>query len=231
MRAGRAVCVIGLTVQDALLGPSDPLGRSIRVGNVPCEVIGLLAAKGDSSLGIDQEDIVLLPLRIFQHRIAGNTDINTIDVSARDGMDTGRLQAEIERLLRERRHIARTADDDFVVRDMTQIVATMTATTALMTGLQGTVAAFAFFCCRRDQLRLCPRPPRRPARPDRGAAPRIAPVAPRSLRASRWPWLCAIPCRCPLGGTGRRKGLKIPDLRVCRFESGSGHQGDAGRGE
>ena len=141
MRAGRAVCVIGLTVQDALLGPSDPLGRSIRVGNVPCEVIGLLAAKGDSSLGIDQEDIVLLPLRIFQHRIAGNTDINTIDVSARDGVDTGRLQAEIERLLRERRHIARTADDDFVVRDMTQIVATMTATTALMTDLLGTVAA------------------------------------------------------------------------------------------
>jgi len=141
VRAGRAVCVIGLTIRDALFGPSDPLGRSIRVGNVPCEMIGLLAAKGESSLGIDQDDIVLMPLRTYQRRISGNTDINTIYVSARDGVDTGRLQAEIERLPRERRHIARTADDDFVVRDMTQIVATMTATTALMTDLLGTVAA------------------------------------------------------------------------------------------
>ena len=141
LRAGRAVCVLGQTVRDALFGWSDPSGRSIRVGNVTCEVIGLLAAKGQSSLGIDQDDIVLLPLRTYQRRIAGNADIDTIYVSARDGTDTGRLQAEIERLLRERRHIANTADDDFVVRDMTQIVATMTATTALMTGLLGTVAA------------------------------------------------------------------------------------------
>jgi putative ABC transport system permease protein len=141
VRAGRAVCVIGVTVRDALFGRADPVGRSIRVGGVPCEVIGLLAGKGESSLGIDQDDIVLMPLRTYQRRIAGNTDINTIYVSARDGTDTGRLQAEIERLLRERRHITRRADDDFVVRDMSQIVATMTATTALMTGLFGTVAA------------------------------------------------------------------------------------------
>jgi putative ABC transport system permease protein len=141
LRAGRAACIIGATVHDTLFGTADPLGRSIRIGNVSCEVIGLLAAKGESGMGMDQDDIVLMPLRAFHRRIAGNTDINTIYVSARDGVDTARLQAELERLLRDRRKITSGQDDDFAVRDMRQIVDTMASTTALLTGLLGAVAA------------------------------------------------------------------------------------------
>jgi putative ABC transport system permease protein len=141
VRGGGAACVIGKTVRDALFGNAAPVGQSIRVGNVSCDVIGLLVAKGESSMGEDQDDVVLLPLRAFQRRVAGNTDINTIYVSARDGVDTGKLQADIERLLRERRNIARGQEDDFSVRDMKQIVDTMAGTTAVLTGLLGAVAA------------------------------------------------------------------------------------------
>jgi putative ABC transport system permease protein len=141
LRAGRAACIIGATVHDTLFGTADPLGRSIRIGNVSCEVIGLLAAKGESGMGMDQDDIVLMPLRAFHRSIAGNTDINTIYLSARDGVDTARLQAELERLLRDRRKITSGQDDDFAVRDMRQIVETMATTTALLTGLLGAVAA------------------------------------------------------------------------------------------
>ena len=141
VRGGGAVCVIGETVRDALFGNAVPVGESIRVGNVSCDVIGLLAPKGESSMGTDQDDVVLLPLRAFHRRVAGNTDINTIYVSAWDGVDTGKLQADIERLLRERRNIARGQEDDFSVRDMKQIVDTMAGTTAVLTGLLGAVAA------------------------------------------------------------------------------------------
>jgi putative ABC transport system permease protein len=141
VRGGGAACVIGETVRDALFGNAAPVGQSIRVGNVSCDVIGLLVPKGESSMGADQDDVVLLPLRAFHRRVAGNTDINTIYVSARDGVDTARLQADIERLLRERRNIARGQEDDFSVRDMKQIVDTMAGTTAVLTGLLGAVAA------------------------------------------------------------------------------------------
>jgi putative ABC transport system permease protein len=141
VRGGGAACVIGTTVRETLFGQAAPVGQTMRVGNVSCEVIGLLATKGESAMGVDQDDIVLMPLRTFHRRIAGNTDINTIYVSAWDGVDTAKLQADIERLLRERRNIARGQEDDFSVRDMKQIVDTMAGTTAVLTGLLGAVAA------------------------------------------------------------------------------------------
>ena len=141
VRAGRAVCVIGKTVQEELFSRADPIGQSIRVQNVSCEVIGLLEAKGQSSFGTDQDDIVILPIRAFQRRIAGNTDIARIYVSARDGVDTARVQAEIERLLRERRNISPGEEDDFSVRDMEQIVQATAGATTMLTGLLGAVAA------------------------------------------------------------------------------------------
>jgi putative ABC transport system permease protein len=141
VRAGRAVCVIGETVRDELFGRADPLGQSIRVQNVSCEVIGLLEAKGQSSFGTDQDDIVILPIRAFHRRIAGNTDIARIYVSAKDGVDTARVQADIERLLRERRNISPGEEDDFSVRDMEQIVQATAGATTMLTGLLGAVAA------------------------------------------------------------------------------------------
>jgi len=84
---------------------------------------------------------VLVPLRAFQRRIAGNTDVTAIFVSAQDHVDTEKVKADIERLMRERRHIAANKEDDFNVRDMQEIVDTLTGTTRVLTGLLGAVAA------------------------------------------------------------------------------------------
>jgi len=141
LRGGRAACIIGETVRSKLLGSGDPIGRLIRVGKVSCEVIGLLEAKGQSSFGTDQDDTVLMPLRTFQRRISGNTEIARIMVSARDGTDTAKLQADIEALMRERRNITTGKDDDFSVADMKQIVQATSGTATILTGLLGAVAA------------------------------------------------------------------------------------------
>jgi putative ABC transport system permease protein len=140
IRSGRAACVIGETVRDKLFGGEEPIGRNIRVNKISCEVIGVLAPKGQSSFGADQDDIVIVPLRMFQRRIAGNSDISTIWVSAEEGTDTAKVQADMERLLRERRNITTGKEDDFSVRDMKQIAQTQTATTTVLTGLLAAVA-------------------------------------------------------------------------------------------
>jgi putative ABC transport system permease protein len=141
LRSGRAACVIGETVREKLFGREEPIGRNIRVNKISCEVIGLLAPKGQSSFGTDQDDIVIVPLRMLQRRIAGNTDVSTIWVQAEEGTDTSKVQADIERLLRERRNITRGKEDDFSVRDMKQIAETQTATTTVLTGLLAAVAS------------------------------------------------------------------------------------------
>jgi putative ABC transport system permease protein len=141
IRAGRAVCILGRTVRDKLFAGADPFGDIIRVKNVPCEVIGVLEPKGQSSFGIDQDDIILIPLRAFHRRIAGNVDVSRIYVSALEDADTAKVQAEVERLLRERRNVSPGQEDDFSVRDMKQLVQTMAGTTAMLTGLLGAVAA------------------------------------------------------------------------------------------
>jgi putative ABC transport system permease protein len=140
VRSGRAACVIGATVRDKLFGKDDPIGRNIRVNKISCEVIGTLGSKGQSSFGTDQDDIIVVPLRMFQRRIAGNSDISTIWVSAEEGTDTAKVQADIERLFRERRNGAGGKEDDFSVRDMKQIAQTQTATTTVLTGLLAAVA-------------------------------------------------------------------------------------------
>jgi putative ABC transport system permease protein len=139
-QGGRAACLIGETVREELFGSLSPVGKRIRVDKVSCEVVGLLAAKGESSFGGDQDDLVLIPLRTFQRRIAGNTDVRAILISAEDGVDTGKVQADIERLLRERRDIVAGKEDDFGVADVKQIAEAQTATTTILTVLLGAVA-------------------------------------------------------------------------------------------
>ena len=140
IRSGRAACIIGETVRKELFGPLDPVGRNMRVKNVSCEVIGLLRAKGQSSFGSDRDDVVLMPLRAVQRRLIGNTNVSRILISAQDGVETAKVQADIERLLRERRKIGPNTEDDFTVRDMKEVLQTQTATTSVLTGLLGAVA-------------------------------------------------------------------------------------------
>ncbi|WP_119270078.1 ABC transporter permease [Taklimakanibacter deserti] len=140
VRSGSAACVIGKSVNDALFAPDSAVGKRMRVGNVSCDVIGLLAPKGQGAFGNDQDNTVIMPLRAFQRRIAGNTRISTIYVSAQDGADTQLVMANIEQILREVRRVGPGQDDTFTVRDMSQIISTMTSTSTLLTGLLSAVA-------------------------------------------------------------------------------------------
>jgi len=90
-RAGAAVCLLGQTVKRELFGPGDPLGQKIRLKTISCEVIGIVAAQGVSSFGTDQDDFVLIPVKTFQRRIAGNTDVQMIYVAVEDGIATERI--------------------------------------------------------------------------------------------------------------------------------------------
>lgn len=141
LRAGKSVCILGATVRKELFGGQDPVGATIRLGKLSFQVIGVLASKGQSSFGTDQDDFVLIPVRTLHRRIAGNTDVRSIYVSAQDGVSTEKVKKDIERLMRELRRIAPNKEDDFYVRDMQEIVSTLTGTTRILTALLGAVAA------------------------------------------------------------------------------------------
>jgi putative ABC transport system permease protein len=140
VRTGTNVCVIGETVRQQFFGAGDPSGQSIRVNRMSCNVIGVLETKGFSGFGQDQDNVVTMPLHAFQRRIAGNRDIDSIYVAARDGVPTARVQENIETILRETRRIAPDGEDNFDVRDMTQIADAMTSATTAMTGMLGAIA-------------------------------------------------------------------------------------------
>jgi putative ABC transport system permease protein len=142
---GRARCILGETVRSQLFGAANPTGQKIRVGKVSCGVIGVLAKRGQSGMGTDQDDVVIMPVKIYQRRIGGkaNANVQMIVISARDGVSTSKVQTETENLLRERRKIVPGREDDFNVNDMTQIAEAMTGTTTLLTGLLGAVAAIS----------------------------------------------------------------------------------------
>jgi putative ABC transport system permease protein len=141
LRSGKAVCILGHTVCKELFGGQDPLGAFIRLEKLSCQVIGVLESKGQSSFGTDRDDFVLVPLRMLQRRIAGNTDVSAISISAKDGISTEEVEQDIERLMRERRHISPGKDDDFHVRNMEELVSALTGTTKVLTALLGAVAA------------------------------------------------------------------------------------------
>jgi len=141
LRSGAAICVIGGTVRSKLFGNQDPIGANIRLQNISCQVVGLLESKGQSTMGSDQDDVIIIPLRTLQRRIAGNQDVNIIQVSVRDGVSTTRIQQDIERLLRERRHLSANDENNFNVMDMKEITAMLTSTTKIMTALLSAVGA------------------------------------------------------------------------------------------
>ncbi|MBK6864051.1 MAG: ABC transporter permease [Ideonella sp.] len=140
-RAGAAVCVIGATVRRQLFGNASPLGQQLRVKGFSCEIVGLLAAKGQAAMGMDQDDIVVLPLRTLQRRVTGSTRVNTLLVSVRDEAAIDRAKAALTQLLRERRKLSDGDDDNFNVLDTRQIAETLSGTTRVLTLLLGAVAA------------------------------------------------------------------------------------------
>ena len=140
-RAGKAVCVIGETVREKLFSRQNPVGSEIRIKQFSCEVIGLLKAKGQSAMGSDQDDVVVMPLRTVQRRLTGSQDISRLTVSVREGASIDAVKDQISLLMRERRNIDESEDDDFRVMDTRQIAETLTSTTKVLTMLLGAVAA------------------------------------------------------------------------------------------
>ncbi len=140
LRAGRSVCILGETARRELFGLQNPVGSKLRLNKLSCQIVGLLQAKGQSAMGTDQDDIIVLPIRAFQRRISGNTDVGSLIVSVRDGAATEDAQREIEQVLRQRRHINSNEEDDFNVFDTKQIAETLTGATRILTMLLSAVA-------------------------------------------------------------------------------------------
>ncbi len=140
-RAGKAVCVIGATVQQKLFGGQNPVGSQVRIRQFACEVIGLLQGKGQSAMGSDQDDTIVMPLRTVQRRLTGNQNINRVIVSVQPGISIDGVRQQVTLLMRERRNIGLNEDDDFQVLDTRQIAETLTSTTRILTMLLGAVAA------------------------------------------------------------------------------------------
>ena len=140
-RSGRAVCVIGETVRSNLFGTQNPVGSDIRIKQFSCEVVGLLKAKGQSAMGSDQDDTVVMPLRTVQRRLTGSQDVSRLTVSVREGASIDAAKEQLVLLMRERRNIAENEEDNFRVMDTRQIAETLTGTTRILTMLLGAVAA------------------------------------------------------------------------------------------
>jgi len=137
------VAVVGQTVVTNLFGNINPVGQTIRIGKAPFRVIGVLASKGQSSMGQDQDDTVIVPLTTAQERLIGITYLNTINVQAESDKVIDQVQQDITKLLRTRHHLAVKADDDFSVRNLTALMSTMQETTGALTLFLGSVAAIS----------------------------------------------------------------------------------------
>ncbi len=143
IRGGLPVCVIGATVRRELFGQSEPVGETIRIKKLSCEIVGVLSSKGESSFGLDQDDLIITPLKTFQRRIAGNTDVTLVYISVEDGRSTTKALADVVALMRERRNISENEEPDFFARDLKEIADTLSATTTVLTGLLSAVAAIS----------------------------------------------------------------------------------------
>ncbi|HQD14022.1 MAG TPA: ABC transporter permease [Ottowia sp.] len=141
LRAGAAVCIIGTTIQRQLYGGADPVGQSLRVKQMPCQIIGLFKPKGQGSFGNDQDEVVLMPLKTLQRRVTGNTNVGTLLVSMDPASDPARIKSGLAELLREMRKLSAGDDDNFNVLDTQQLADTLSGTTRVMTMLLGAVAA------------------------------------------------------------------------------------------
>jgi putative ABC transport system permease protein len=145
VRAASRVIVLGKTVADKLFVGIDPIGETIRVRNLPFRVVGVLAAKGQSMVGQDQDDTAVMPYTTAQRKLLGQQipSINQAMVSAVSQQTTGMTQRQITSLLRQRHKIPQGDPDDFTVRNMTDAAQTFEQLTTIMTLLLGSIAAIS----------------------------------------------------------------------------------------
>ena len=135
------VVVLGNTVATNLFGNASAVGKMIRIDKAPFRVIGVLDAKGQSSMGQDQDDIAIIPITTAQERLLGITYIHSISVQMESEDLLDQAQEDITALLRSRHRLAATAENDFSVRNLTALMSTMQETTGTMTIFLGAIAA------------------------------------------------------------------------------------------
>ncbi len=138
---GSAACIIGQTVRSALFGNADPVGSTIRVQSISCQVVGLLGAKGASNFGQDQDDTVIMPIRTVQRRLAGSRDVSNISVGLAKGIATADGIREVSALMRERRRVPVGQADNFSVSDSREFATMLSGVNDVLTGLLSSVAA------------------------------------------------------------------------------------------
>lgn len=143
VRSGAKVAILGATVAKEVFPGEDPVGATIRIKNVPFQVIGVLTAKGQSVMGRDQDDLVLLPITTARLRVSGksqvqNDRVGRIYVKVDEGADIAQVQEDIEGLLRQRRKTRAGTEDSFSVRNLAE---TMKARSEVLTTLSYLLAA------------------------------------------------------------------------------------------
>lgn len=137
------VAVLGATVAANLFGEINPVGQNIRINNTPYQVVGVLDSKGQSAMGQDQDDVVMVPLTTAQERLLGITYVNSISVQVAKMENMDQAQEQITSLLRQRHKITGDKEDDFTVRNLTSIMEMAAETTGTITLLLGSIAAIS----------------------------------------------------------------------------------------
>ena len=137
------VAVIGMTVASNLFGEVNPVGKTIRVNNQPYRIIGVLESKGQSSVGQDQDDVVIVPLTTAMDRLLAVTYVQTINVQVTSQQKMDEVQNNIEALLRQRHHLFGTKENDFQVQNLTSLMSTLSETTTMLTLFLGSIAAIS----------------------------------------------------------------------------------------
>ncbi|MDR1873737.1 MAG: ABC transporter permease [Synergistaceae bacterium] len=145
-RNGAKVCVLGQTVATNLFGTVDPVGESIRINRIPFEVVGVLASKGQSSMGEDQDDFIVVPITTAQRRLVRRAPAESVGmafIQARDVSMMDSAMTEISALLRQRHRIEGDREDDFELRNLTEMLESLAASTNVMSLLLGSVASIS----------------------------------------------------------------------------------------
>ena len=140
LNSGKQTCIIGTTIVKQLFGDENPIGVNIRLKNISCNVIGVLKSKGAAAFGNDQDEIVIVPLKMYQQKIKGSKDISSILISITEGKYIENAKVEITALMQERRAVKLDEPDNFHIRDMQDLLSTMTSTTTMLTYLLGSIA-------------------------------------------------------------------------------------------
>jgi putative ABC transport system permease protein len=141
--AGKSVCIIGNTLRANVFKQVDPIGKRFRINGISCQVVGLLATRGQSGFGQDQDDVVVMPIKLVERRLTGNRDIGMILIAVDSAYDSAAVQTSLEGLMRERRRIKPGTQDNFSVFDTKQISDTLTGTTRILTEIVTAVAAIS----------------------------------------------------------------------------------------